>query len=422
MLRCRAAAAGAIVALCAAAGAFAAPGDLDPSFGTGGEVLTDFGHNEFGFAVEPEAVSSAAGKGPVTELVVAGQLEDGTAAGDDFVLARYRLDGTLDSGFGAGGRVRTDFAGRREVATGLAIARDGKIVAAGTSVDGAGNEDIALARYRRNGRLDAGFGSGGKVLTDIGDASDDRGQAVAIQANGRIVVAGESNAAGPVGGIAVVRYLPDGSLDASFGTGGKVITDFGGARAVVIQPDGRILVGGGDGGFALARYLPDGRLDPSFGTGGKVMTDFGDSTDLVTSLALQADGSIVAAGESNVGGTNDFALARYLPNGSLDPGFGTVTTDFGGGDDVANGVALQGDEVVAVGVTFTPEFRFAVARYTSAGRLDSAFGTGGKVQTSFGAASIAGAFAVTIFEGRIVAAGFSSAAGTRDFALAAYEG
>ena len=167
------------------------------------------------------------------------------------------------------------------------------------------------------GDLDPTFGSGGKVTTDVGGS--DGAQAVAIQGDGKVVAAGLGNFAGPgTGDFALARYNPDGSLDTSFGSGGKVTTDFGGfdaASAVAIQPDGKIIAAGrsGSGDFALARYNPDGSLDSSFGSGGKVTTDFG-GFDSAFGVALQADGKIVAAGfqaTSTQRGT-DIAVARYL--------------------------------------------------------------------------------------------------------------
>jgi uncharacterized delta-60 repeat protein len=237
--------------------------------------------------------------------------------------------------------------------------------------------DFALARYNADGSLDTTFGTGGKVTTGFGAFSIDVAFGVALQPNGKIVVAGYTAASDVVADFAVARYNADGSLDTSFGTGGKVTTDFGGfdlAPAVALQPDGKIVVAGwtediffAGADFAVARYNPDGRLDAGFGTGGKVTTSFG-AFGCATGVALQPNGKIVVAGNTTdaVGG-EDFALARYNANGGLDAGFGTggkVTTDFGG-DDFANGVALQPDgKIVVAGATFlTTDYDFAVARY-----------------------------------------------------------
>ena len=197
--------------------------------------------------------------------------------------------------------------------------KDGKIVVAGSSNAG-GSNDFALARYTKSGVLDASFGTGGKVLSDLGSASNDQAYAVAVQKDGKIVVAGYSDAGGS-NDFALVRYTKGGVLDASFGTGGKVLSDLGsasddGANAVAVQKDGKIVVAGssdagGSYDFALARYTKGGALDASFGTGGKVLTDLGGSNDEGSAVAVQKDGKIVVAGYSNAGGSDDFALARY---------------------------------------------------------------------------------------------------------------
>jgi uncharacterized delta-60 repeat protein len=274
-----------------------APGDLDPRVGGGGTVTTDFGGNDFAWALVLQ---------PDGKLVAAGSA--GPAGAADFALARYLPDGRPDPTFGMGGRVTTDFGASVDEAFALVLQPDGKLVTAGLSVDG-GTFDGALARYLPDGRLDPTFGTGGKVTTDLG--GDERFSALVLQPDGKLVAAGT----------VLARYLPDGRLDPSFGGGGTVTTDFGGLYdivfALVLQPDGK-LVAAGEGDFALARYLPDGQLDPSFGTGGMVTTDVG---GLPFALVLQPDGTLVAAGFA--GGYN-FGLVRYLPDGSLDATFGPV--------------------------------------------------------------------------------------------------
>src|SRR5262245_24661714 len=212
------------------------------------------------------------------------------------------------------------------------------------------------------GALDPTFGTGGKVTTDLQGSSQDDGQAVAVQADGKIVVAGSFQGID----FAVVRYNADGTLDATFGTGGKVITNFGpgfttdAAQDLAIQSDGKIVVVGSSTNsvgtdFAVARYNADGTLDASFGTGGLVTTNFGGtSLDAAQGVAIQADGKIVVTGSSNSASPqDDFAVVRYNADGSLDTGFGTggkVTTDFAGSIDDAFAVALQADgKIVAAG-------------------------------------------------------------------------
>ncbi len=174
----------------------------------------------------------------------------------------------------------TDF--DTDCARAVAIQADGKIVAAGYSGHGDVMYDFLLARYTTSGKLDGSFGSGGKVLTDVG--VDDYAFSVAVQPDGKIVAAGLSTAKGS-GDFALVRYTKSGALDASFGSGGKVLTDLGansydGASAVAVQADGKIVAAGfsrakGSGDFALVRYTTSGKLDASFGLGGKVLTNLG---------------------------------------------------------------------------------------------------------------------------------------------------
>ncbi len=230
----------------------------------------------------------------------------------DFAAVRYNADGTLDTGFGSGGVVTTDFGGQ-DRAYAVALSGDKIIVA------GRGNEDFALARYNADGSLDNTFSGDGKETTDISsfdDASD-----VAIQPDGKIVAAGVGNQ-----NFALARYNPDGTPDTGFGNNGTMTTDFGGTEAgedLALQADGKIVVVGSwsmfdpedpmnrRSGFALARYNPDGALDNAFGDQGKVVTELSQSGgDLGLAVALQADGKIVVSGSA--GGS--FALARYFGN------------------------------------------------------------------------------------------------------------
>jgi len=407
-----------------AGGAGAAAGELDPSFGTGGEVRTDFGAGSYDWALGVGI--QADGK-----LVAAGYSD---ADGWEFALSRYNLDGGLDGGFGSHGKVLTDF-GATDSARAVAIQPDGKIVAVGYS--GSGLYSFALARYNTDGSLDTSFGSGGQILTAFG-SSYSVALAVAIQSDGKIVAAGYSNV-NHTDDFALVRYNPDGSLDSSFGSGGRVLTDFGGhedeAYAVALEPDGKIVVVGGRGSrtsgrydFALARYEPDGSLDRSFSSDGKVVTEFGGKRDIARALALRPGGEVVAVGFTDASGNSDFALARYRRDGSLDPSFGSdgkVVTDFGGGsDDDASAVAIHpGGKLVVAGQTgVSGNSDFALARYKPDGSLDPSFGSGGKVVTEFGGSSDYALALAIQRDGKIVAAGTTSASGNYDFALARYRG
>jgi uncharacterized delta-60 repeat protein len=320
------------------------------------------------------------------------------------------------AGFGVRGWVRTDFGGD-DVANALAIQADGRIVAAGGK-----DCNVALARYTRDGRLDRSFGLRGKVVTHLGarpvgcrlvrqlGGRASGAEAVAIQADGRIVIGG-----GVGKKFALARYTSRGRLDQGFGEGGKVVTDVGarmtqefmdvlGVKAIALQADGKIVAAGaGPRDFALARYTSDGRLDPSFGLGGVVITDLG-GEDSANAVAVQPDGKIIAAGWSERG----FALARYLSNGQLDPSFGSRGTvgpeGFGDDFNAVSGIAVDADGKIVAAGSSGPRFPGAVlVRYTSAGKRDGSFGRAGVASPSGGASAWA---AVTILrDGRILVAG-----------------
>lgn len=336
-------------------------------------------------------------------------------------VARADRAGALDASFSADGRVVTDlFGGGSDFAQAVAVQPDGKIVAVGRWRFGTIAANFALARYNADGSLDPEFGSAGRVMTDF-DAEADFAQAIAVQSDGKIVVAGEVHVGGRAPDFGLARYNPDGRLDTSFAGDGRLTTDFDGrdeAAAVLIQTDGRIVAVGtrdddddvADGDFALARYQPNGALDTSFSGDGKQVTSFG-KEELGRGAALEGGGKIVVAGYHNDDGDGDydFALARYDLDGSLDRSFdddGKVETGLGG-YDAAKTVAIQPDgKIVAAGATRHDddrEFDFALARYNRDGSVDRDF-AGGTEAYDFGGADLA--FAVEVqADGRIVAAG-----------------
>ena len=253
---------------------------------------------------------------------------------------------------------------------------------------------------------------------------------MAIQANGKIVAVGEDGN----GEFALARYNPNGSLDASFSGDGRQTTDFtlytaDEANAVVLQADGKIVAVGGSraeefGDFALARYNPNGSLDPSFSGDGMQTPNLG-FPDFANGAAIQPDGKTVAVGLA--GGeldSQDFALARLNVDGSLDASFsgdGEQRTDFGG-TEFANGVAIQSDgKIVAVGRVDGATGRdFALARYNANGSLDASFSGDGKRSTNFEGFDDASAVAIQA-DGKIVAVGRTFGTnGTAEFALARY--
>ena len=298
-------------------------GSLDTTFGGDGKVATDLGSEDEAWDV----VVQADGK-----IVVAGVslVLDGLAG--DFAVVRYNPDGSLDTSFGSGGVVLTELEG---FGFALALQDDGKIVVAGTAGLSQVSYDVALVRYETDGDLDTSFDDDGIAIVDLDNGSNDVATDVALQSDGKFVVAGWVDPIGPeVGGdFLLARFSPDGSLDtkgidryldAPFGVGGWVTTDFDAgdeeAWAVAIESGGKIVVAGQTGvnptetpsDFALARYNVDGSLDATFGTGGKLTTEFETGANGVRDLAIQADGAIVAVGAGTIGGVSQFALARYL--------------------------------------------------------------------------------------------------------------
>jgi uncharacterized delta-60 repeat protein len=326
--------------------------------------------------------------------------------------------GDLDPTFGNGGKVIDGFIrDSSDSISAVATQPDGKIVAAGTS-DG----DFAVARYNPDGSLDVAFGSGGKLTTDLGSQYD-RGTAVALELNGRIVIAGTSSAGGFH--FVVVRYNSLGILDSTFGEGGIVRTRIGvyaDASSVAIQSDGKIVAAGrthnsdyNNEDFAVVRYNPDGSLDPTFGGDGVVRTSIG-SQDAAYSAVIQADGKIVAAGFTRIvctpsGCDNDFALVRYNADGSLDTGFGNggvALTGTARGVGLAYSLAIQTDgKLVAAGSTESSNGRRVLVRYNANGTLDGTFGSGGKVLTQVGSGTCYATSVSIRSDGKIAATGYA---------------
>jgi uncharacterized delta-60 repeat protein len=407
-----------------------AAGDLDLTFGISGKVTTDFNLS----ADEAHSVFvQTDGK-----IIVAGSVNDVSTGTVDFGLSRYNSDGSLDTSFGTSGKVTTDFNAPFDESYSVIQQSDGKIVVVGSSYNDLTNDvDFGLSRYNSDGSLDTSFGTGGKVTTDF-NTPFDYARSVMQQSDGKIVAAGFSyNDVASIISVALSRYNSDGSLDTTFGTGGKVTTDFNssaGGFSVTQQSNGKIVVAGSSYDpltnsydFALSRYNSDGSLDTSFGTNGKVTTDFNTSDDNGFSVIQQSDGRIVAAGYSYNPFTDsiDFALSRYSNDGSLDTTFGTngkVTTDFNNTEDNCYGVKQQSDgKLVIAGSSkdfFTGNRDFLVIRYNNDGSLDTTFGVGGKVTTDFNGFNDFGYSLAIQPDGNIIVVGSSD----NDFAIARYYG
>jgi uncharacterized delta-60 repeat protein len=386
-----------------AGSAAAAPGDLDPSFGSAGTVQTAIGSAAMANAI---AIQSGG------RILLAGTSYPGGLA-----LARYMPDGALDSSFGTQGVVT----GPEGAASAVAVQPDGRIVVAGRLTEP--DSDFAVLRYKADGRIDTSFGVSGVATGPRGDA-----RAVAIQPDGQILVAGS----GPDpqrpdrATIFVARFASDGSPDPGFGSNGvarMLIGQSAGASALALQPDGRIVTAGYSLhdttppylAMALTRYLPNGTLDQAFGTDGVVTAPIAAGFRGASSMALRPDGRIVVAGNTD----NDFALARFEPDGSLDTTFGefgATTTQVGPSADArAIAVGAEGTTVVAG----SSDGVFVLTRYDREGELDTAFGNSGivtnKVEFRGGANSVA-----IQADGRIVAGGWASDQSTTRFVLVRY--
>ncbi|MFN2438826.1 MAG: T9SS type A sorting domain-containing protein, partial [Chitinophagaceae bacterium] len=356
------------------------------------------------------------------KVVVAGRSDNGI----DFGVVRYNTDGTLDNTFDGDGIVVTSISPSNDVASGVAIQSDGKIVVAGYSLVGT-TFDFALVRYNTDGSLDNTFDGDGIVTTPIG-SGDDIGRSLVIQGDGKIVVAGYTFN-GTNNDFAAARYNTDGTLDNTFDTDGKVSDAIGAgndeARSVIIQTDGKLVLAGRSNNgtnddFALIRYNINGSLDNTFDTDGKVTTAVGTGNDVINDIARQGDGKLVVAGRSLVSGIDHVVLGRYNTNGSPDNTFdgdGFVITPIGATDDNARAVVLQNDaKIIAAGFSFNgTDNDFALARYNPNGTLDNTFDGDGKVTTDFASSDDSG-FDIVLAGLRIYVAGFSNT----DFAVAAY--
>jgi uncharacterized delta-60 repeat protein len=355
-------------------------GSLDTFFGNGGKATFSFGT---GFDFVNAVAVQTDGK-----IILAGYAENGGNL--DFALMRLQADGTIDSAFGINGKVTTDIGGNEEQIVGLVLQTDGKIVVSGATDNGI-HSDIALARYNSDGNLDTAFDTDGIVVTAFSNLNEYSSD-IAIQSDGKIVITGEAEN-GANTDFFVARYETNGTLDAAFGANGRTITDFAnsedGATSLGLQTDGKIVVGGYTGNllnpdFALARYNADGTIDTTFGTNGKTITDFVGNADFVNDIAIRSNGTIIAVGHSYNVANSDLAVAQYLSGGNLDATFGTngkVMTPIGASDDFGIATAIQPDnKIVVAGASFNgANDDFAVARYLAAAPTAATVSVSGQV-------------------------------------------
>jgi len=348
-------------------------------------------------------------------------------------VATFAQAASLDPAFGSAGITSTAF-GAYGSAARTVIQPDGRIVTAGQDVGG----DFALARYTASGALDTSFNGTGKVTTTPSGSCSGQARALALQTDGKIVVAGTSCPNfSSIRNFTVYRYNTDGSLDTTFGSSGKATVSFyagaSEAFAVAVQGGSIWVAGYAGSSFALARLTSSGSLDYSFGSGtGMVTSALGTSSAYANGLAIQADGKPVLAGYASSGGTV-FALTRYTTTGALDTTFGTggkvltnVGGTFSGNAAIATSLAIQGDgKIVAAGYANSSSggyYRFAAVRYTTAGALDSGFGAGtGKVLTAIGSGDAIGSDVAIDAGGGIIVGGYSSAGSYRQLTLNRYD-
>jgi uncharacterized delta-60 repeat protein len=423
-------------------------GALDPTFGTGGVVTTDLGSNADRVAA---VVGQADGK-----LVAAGVMQD-TNGASEFALARYQANGALDPAFGSGGVVKTSVTRYGARIAAVTLQPDGKIVVAGSAtVSGKGDGAIVVARYTTGGSLDTAFGGGqGFVITNLSSGEDDA-NAVVVQPDGRILVGGNTpNRTND--DFCLVRYTPSGALDKTFGRGGVVTTDFlsvepaGTAPAnsndyvkdLMLLPNGQIVAAGAaDYHFAAARYNANGSLDGTYGSGGKALVAASDVTNI--SAVMQPDGKVVFAGAGKVDGQAvgafDTVVARLTAGGALDAAFGSgglviygipttatrsyqedaqrVTLDASGNVIV---VADQGINDAATNALLSSNL--VVLRFTPTGALDAGFGSGGVATATVSGYDYASAGDVLVqADGSIVVGGSATKGPSDDFALLRFLG
>jgi uncharacterized delta-60 repeat protein len=397
-------------------GQFCSP--FDPGFGTGGKAIG--------------LTTTIAGRQANSRTVMVQQdnkiiqvISVFTGSYYNFGLIRYQANGTPDASFGSNGLVTTSIGKADSYANAGVIQPDGKIVLAGSGIESVNNNNnIALARFNPSGTLDSSFGTYGKLLTRIGK-HDDIANAIALQPDGKILIAGSSGDSLNVPTFGILRFNSNGTIDSTFGQNGRIAAHYGpfirfigsvyfgqyayeNASAIKVQPDGKILVAGESynasgcydyyGGlycssiFAMTRYHSNGDLDTTFGVKGKVT----DSVHLYYSneTALQADGKIVVIGSNY---QNGFVTERYNANGTLDNSFGAggvaiqqfPLPSYGA---AATGLVIQPDGkiIVAGSVYKNSGSDFGVVRYTTEGRADTSFNQTGSALLHVGETATTG--------------------------------
>jgi uncharacterized delta-60 repeat protein len=408
-----------------------APTDLDSSFATGGKLLSTIGAQSslYSVVIQPDG-----------KIIAVGQATN-AAAQTVFATVRYLPDGRFDTSFGSRNKgIVTEPMQSAAMATDVALQSDGKIVVVGEALVNSG--EFIVVRYLPDGKLDASFANTGKVIIPVTTTGKTTHvNAVAIQSDGKIVVVGSSDNSNTNLDVTLVRYQSNGSLDAGFGNGGKMITSISAgidrASDVVIQADGKIVVGGSSSNgnyddFALLRYNSDGKLDNGFGNNGIVTLPAGKNGGQLYALAIQNDGRIIAAGMSHNGTNQNFAVIRLQSNGTLDNSFGggntpgKVVVDFGAVDSSVYSLAIESNGNLLLGGYGDKSpgaSLFALAQLSPDGILDTTFGNNGKILTDLSPPNLETINRLVIqSDGKIIAAGTSRSNTDSQFALVRYMG
>lgn len=342
-------------------------GSIDKSFGLDGIVITDINRDDdYGRAVSIQSDG---------KIVLAGWTKDFLLSKTNFAVVRYNTNGSLDNTFRTNGIVDISFGSNDAKAYTVAIQNDGKIVVAGYYGDGRAR-DIAMARLNVDGSLDTSFDSDGLVITNIYDL--DYAESIALQSDGKIIIAGMAGTNFEPDYLCIVRYNINGSLDNTFDEDGIITVIFGiggysRANSVIVQNDGKIIVTGyaynvDNMDFVVARYNANGGIDNSFGTNsGYTLITFGDGYDHARCIKLQSDGKIVVTGQCYINSKNNIALARLNTNGFLDSSFGVngkVITSISNDDYGYSSALFDDNKIIVAGYSNNGKDNdFFVARY-----------------------------------------------------------
>lgn len=352
-------------------------GSPDNSFDLDGVVITDFN--------SPDEVCRVLAQQADGKILAAGSYNSSTHR--IVCLARYNADGSLDTGFDSDGKTEYNHGTNVEIYD-MVIQNDGKILLVG----GYSSNDLFMARFNVNGSLDTSFNHNGIMEPDLGGFNE-TAYSVLLQSDQKIVVGAYSALTASVS-FALARFMPDGAIDSSFNQTGKTFNHFNSHTAIVrsicLQADGKILAAGSranasDNDILLVRYLPNGTLDSSFGSSGIVIKDLG-NWESAYSVMVEPNGKILLAGSTaTLSGDEDFVGLRFMADGSPDLSFngtGHLITNMGGMDRAHSVQRLHSGKILLGGTDANG--KFALARYLSNGSLDLSFNSTGKVLTNLG--------------------------------------